>query len=622
MNFKGMFWLILLMLLIISIGFVSATDLNNTTTDIVTQSSEMDLTGINEENNLEISKDTHVSSQEENSRVIYIGQNKTTNGGNGTHDNPFESFERVCNNLSGEKKVEINVYNGTYYLNSDLKFNTSNLFIKGMGQVVIKNLENKDGAYASFGLTSSSGNFTFSNLIFDGSNCTYDVFNLILNRYFYIFNGNANLGIFYNCTFTGFDKSIMFSNQFNRKFIRCNFLDTYNYIGFGYWYDAQIVDFEYCIMSQEVYIGKMPLNDARLNITYNNIWFGTNKVDNYLFYEASSNLNSVQVSSNVIRYAIFSASENYLGNNTYEIIGKLVWNDSTTDGIEFLNPMNVKISSRTGNTPKTVILENGTFKIIYKSNSEDNTVEVELDSQEVILEFKNGIQVTANPINYGDEQKITITLPQAVNSIINITINNKTYEVPTNGLSKFNYTIPDEFLAGNYQVDVKISDSENHIYGFDSTNWTISKINKDIIVTTPANININHESVNLTVLLEKDAKGNITVCNGDKNISKECFGRMVQIDISSILNVGENDIKLIYSGNKKYSSQIKSYKLFVNREHPNINITKPINASWGDEIDLIISLPFNASGNLTVSVGENNIIIDDLLDRNVVDVFC
>ena len=228
MNFKGLIWLILLLSLIISIGFVSAVDVNDITTDRVTQSSEIDLTDSNEEDNLEISQENQISSQD-GSRVIYVGQNITTDGGNGTHDNPFESFERVCNNLSGEKKVEINVYNGTYYLNSDLKFNTSNLFIKGMGQVVIKNLENKDGAYASFGLTSSSGNFTFSNLIFDGSNCTYDVFNLILNRYFYIFNGNANLGIFYNCTFTGFDKSIMFSNQFNRKFIRCNFLDTYNY---------------------------------------------------------------------------------------------------------------------------------------------------------------------------------------------------------------------------------------------------------------------------------------------------------------------------------------------------------------------------------------------------------
>ncbi len=621
MNFKGIFWLILLVSLIISLGFVSAADVNDTTIDIVTQSSEIDLTDINEEDNLEISLENQISSQDD-SRVIYVGQNKTTDGGNGTPDNPFNSFELACNNLSGENKVEINVYNGTYYLNSDLKFNTSNLFINGIGQVIIKNLENKEGAYASFGLTSSFGNFTFSNLIFDGSNCTYDLYNLILNRYFYIFKGNANLGILNNCTFTGFNNNVMFSNQFNRKFICCNFLDTYNYISNTYWYDGLIIDFEYCVISNGIYLGQVPIaRNPRLNLTYNNVWLGSNSINEYLYYDTlTSSMTYTEAKSNLIRYAIFSASENYLGNNTYEIIGKLTWNDNTTDGIEMLHPLTVKFSSRSGEIQKTTILENGFFKVIYKSKSENNEIDIDLDSQEIILEFKNGIQAICNPINFGDEQIVTVILPQAINTIVNITINNKTYEVPTNGLSKFNFTVPDELLADSYQVDVKITDIENHIYGFDSTNWTISKINKDIIVTTPANININDESINLTVLLERGVTGNITVCNGDKNITKECFGRNVQIDISSILNVGENNIKVIYSGNKKYSNQTKSYKIFVNKVYPNINITKPINASWGDGISIIISIPPNASGNLTVFGGDKNIIIGDLSDRNIVDV--
>ena len=122
MNLKGIIWLVLLVSLIISIGFVSATDVNDTIVDTVTLSSEIDLTDSNEEEDLEISQENLISSQD-GSRVIYVGQNKTTDGGNGTHDNPFNSFELACNNLSGENKVEINVYNGTYYINSDLKLN-------------------------------------------------------------------------------------------------------------------------------------------------------------------------------------------------------------------------------------------------------------------------------------------------------------------------------------------------------------------------------------------------------------------------------------------------------------------------------------------------------------------
>ena len=56
MNFKGIFWLILFLSLIISLGFVSAADVNDTTTDIVIQSSEIGLTDSNEEYNLEIAQ--------------------------------------------------------------------------------------------------------------------------------------------------------------------------------------------------------------------------------------------------------------------------------------------------------------------------------------------------------------------------------------------------------------------------------------------------------------------------------------------------------------------------------------------------------------------------------------
>ncbi|WP_133241912.1 Ig-like domain-containing protein [Methanobrevibacter thaueri] len=618
MNFKIIFGLILVCFIITSMSIVTAEDMDNNT-NISKQSDEVNLNEINDKNSLEVTQDTVILA-EEDSHVIYVGQNKTADGGNGTSNNPFESFELASKNVSGEKKVEINVYNGTYYLDSDLKFNTSNLIINGIGQVVIKNLQNKDGAYASFGLSFSSGNFTFSNLIFDGSNCSSFSSVSINKPLFHVFKGTAELGILYNCTFTGFNNVNMFSNQFNRKFIRCNFIDTYNYICLDNWYDAQIVDFEYCIISQEIYIGRMPLNNARLNITFNNVWFGTNKIDNYLHYEASSNLIPVQVSSNVIRYAIFSASENYLGNNTYEIIGKLVWNDTTTEGIELLNPMIVKISSRTGNAPKTVILENGTFRIIYNSTYQDNTVEIELDSQEVILEFKNGIQAIANPIYVGDEQIITVILPQAINGIVNITVSNITYEVPSNGLSKFNFTVPDELLEGNYQVDVKIIDNKNHIYGFNTTNWTISKINKNIVVISPADAYIDDESINITVLMEKDASGNITVFVGDKNITKECFGRNIQIDISSLITAGENKVTVAYSGNKRYLSQIKEENIFVNRVYPNITIQKPTNIFIGDEVNIAITLPHGAIGNITLCIGEKNFTINNISNENIINI--
>ena len=619
MNLKGIIWFILLMSLIFSIGFVSATDLNDTTTDIVTQSSEMDLTDINEEDDLEISLDTQISSQEENSRVIYVGQNKTTDGGNGTPDNPFNSFELACNNLSGEKKVEINVYNGTYYLDSDLKFNTSNLFINGMGEVIIKNLRNEPGAYASFGLTSSSGNFTFSNLTFDGSNCIYIHANA--NRHFLVFNGKSNLRIFNNCSFINFNEALMFSSPFKGKFNYCNFLGSFNYFSLYNTDDIFDIEFNYCVLSSKLNIGGGHYRIG-CNMIFNNVWLGQNDYSNYISYREvkSDGAYGSNLLWPVNKQAIFSSCENYLGNDTFEIVGKLTWDDGTTEGIEKLYPLTVYFSSKTGELPQNTTLVNGTFNVIYKSESKDNHIEVTLDSEDIFLDFKNDIQVSANHIVYGEDQNITITLPQSSLGIAYISVNNKTYEYQVNGSNLFNFTVPDELLAGTYQVTVKIIDNITHLYGESTVVWIVSQIDKELIIQTPADANVDDENIFITVLLEDDETGNITVFVGDKNKTQECFGGSVNIDISDLLVGGNNNIKVYYSGNKKYINQTKYNQITVNRINPKINITIPVNPHVFEKININITLPTNATGTVTIQINGKNKTITDLNAVNVVDI--
>lgn len=626
MDFKIIIWLIIVLSLITSIGFVSASDMNDTTMDFITQSDEIDLNDIDREDNLEIAQENQIDSQEENSRVIYLGQNKTTDGGNGTIENPFNSFELACNNLNGENKVEIKVYNGTYYVNSDLKFNTTNLTITGIGEVTIKNLRNEPEAYASFGLTATNGNFTFNNLIFDASNCN-ELSLLSEQPHFNVFRGLANQGEFYNCTFTGFSDAAMFRDDFSKKFVYCNFINTTSKFFFFYTFRNSnvIMEFDYCIFScsyehfcfDRVYLDE---NNNGPTITFSNVWFGSNIFPPFLTIGAYDNKGfNAGLHVPINRYAKFSAFEKYLGNDTFEISGGLTWNDGSSDGLNKLNPMIVQISSKTGDINKTAILENGTFKLIYKSKSRDNHIEVELDFEEVILEFKNDIQVIAQPINYGDEQIITISLPQTNNNIT-LTINNKTYNISSNGLSTFNFTVPDELLAGEYQIDVKIIDENNHVYGMNSTKLTISKINKNIIVSTPADAYINDDSITIGILLANDASGNITIIVGDKNITKECFGKNTQINIAPLLNVGENNIKVIYSGDKKYSSQINEEKIFVNKVFPYINITKPVNPKITEEINITINIPQFASGNIIIAVGDKNITLNNISSNNEVNI--
>lgn len=621
MNFKGIFWLILIFSLIVSISFVSANDTDNTTKDIITSSTISDLTEINEENNLESLSENEVLFSQENSRIIYVGQNKTSDGGKGTLENPFESFELACNNLSGEDNVEINVYNGTYYLDSDLKFNTSNLFINGIGDVVIKNLRNEPGAYASFGLVSSSGNFTFSNLIFDGSNCIYLHANS--NKHFLVFNGNSDIGIFNNCTFIHFDEALMFTNIRNKKFNYCNFLGTSTHsLCMG---PSVGTEFNYCVISSNLYIGE-GIYSVHSNMTFNNVWFGQNDLPGYITFipllDNGRYDRQNKITFPVNKHAILSSWENYVGNNTFEICGKWTWDDGTTDGIEKLYPLTVYFSSKTGILPQNTTMVNGTFKVIYESASEDNHIEVTLDNEDIFLDFKNNIQVTAEPIIYGDDQNITVSLPQSSQGIVYIYVNNQTYEYQVNGSSLFNFTVPDELLAGTYKVTVKLMDniSETHMYGQDTVEWKISQIDKELIIRTPADANVDDEDIIITILLENDETGNITVFAGDKNKTQECFGGFINIDILDLLVGGDNDITVYYSGDKKYSNQTKSDKITVNRINPKMNISIPSEPKVFEKINMNITLPVNVTGNITISVNDKNKTITELSDLIIVDI--
>ena len=619
MKFNKLFILVLVISIIFSVAVVSATD-NETSNEIITQTNETDINEITDEDvGFENTENQELLSGDSNSRVIYVGENKTSDGGNGTSDNPFNSFELACRNLSGEEKVEINVYNGTYYLDSDLKFNTSNLFINGIGEVIIKNLRNEPRAYASFGLASSSGNFTYNNLIFDGSNCIYLHSNS--DRHFYVFMGKAILGTFNNCSFINFNEAYMFSSPFNRKFNYCNFLGSYNELGFMQIHDIIKMEFNYCAISSGLSLGNS-MYSIHMNFTFNNVWLGQNDYPNYISYTpVDDNGRYLQKQMwPVNKQAILSSWENYLGNDTFEIWGKLTWDDGTTDGIEKLSPLTVYFSSKTGILPQNTTLLNGTFKLIYKSESSDNHIEVTLDSEDIFINFKNDIQVTAEPIIYGEDQNITITLPQSSQGILYISVNNNTYEYQVNGSSLFNFTVPDELLAGTYQVDVKLIDNKNHLYGFNSIEWNISKLNKELIIQTPADANVDDQNIIIWVLLENDETGNITIFVGDKNKTQECFGGNVNVDILDLVTGGNNDIKIFYSGNKKYLNQTRLDKITVNRILPKMNITLPDNPCVFEKININITLPNNATGNITISVNDKNKAITELNASNIVDI--
>ena len=130
------FVLTMMILLICCVGQVSATNDNSSLTY---DGDEIIVNDIDNENILSSVNNNQKSSEE--FYEVHVGQNITEDGGNGSYENPFATLDLACINVNSKGNVKINIFDGIYYVGSNLKFNTSNLLIQSInGRNVIYQL--------------------------------------------------------------------------------------------------------------------------------------------------------------------------------------------------------------------------------------------------------------------------------------------------------------------------------------------------------------------------------------------------------------------------------------------------------------------------------------------------
>ena len=609
------FVLSMILLLICFVGIASATDNNDYLNDSEYEINDIDENVLSSDNPDILGDDIQDSS--ENVYEIYVGSNITEDGGNGSYENPFATLDLACSDVNGKNNVKINIFDGTYYVGSNLKFNTSNLLMQSIngGNVIIKPVGSEKNSQ-SLGFVSQYANFTFSNITFDANvtGITSESWN-----WFRVIEGKFMDGKFYNCNFLNFKNTVVLSYHSPFEFIKCKF-SNFKHPLWGHRWNVKAV-YKYCVFldHHDVVFGHMYTSQIGM---LKDCWFGQNTLPDYAFplhaFMESQSGAWVDNTCIVSRYAIFSIYENYLGNNKYEIVGRLMWNDSTIDGIENLRPMNVTLSSTTGEIASTAILENGTFKVSYTGNSSNNKVTAKLDEEIINLKFNNiVIDASCENVNPSENANITVTLPSALSGIVNVIVNNKSYSVVVNDSSLVNVII-DELDEGNYTAEVHFT-NKNHVNAFILVNFSVSKVDDyQVYIIAPSEIKVG-ENASIIIEAPEDATGNITIIDKDKNYTKELNNNTITIDISGLV-LGNNNLIVVYSGNKKYAEKTENVIVTVDKYDPFINIISPKEAKVGDDVDININLPTDINGKITVEINnekQNLTIINGVATLNI-----
>ena len=614
---RNIFLIFLFSLILVSIASVSAADIDNLYNESTqTVLSEEIAIGVDNEkvSNSESSLVIGTDNPDESFEVYYVGANDDESGGDGSFENPYADLEFACKGCSGKENVTLKIFEGTYEIGkqSDLTFNTKNLNIESYnGSVLFKNkyaVENYDEGPSNFEMGIKLGQ-TSSTIKLD--NITVDVTGIeqvddFCDGFFYLVAGISDTIIFNDCVFKGFDSTsspegayiigvVKAGQSSEYKFNRCVFKDYKAYMFANP--SSTIVSFESCIFSNVTFSNRFGFSGA-VNLSINGVWFGENNPT--IFNDVSGYHNPPKVN-----YAFFKISENYLGDNKYEIIGTMVYQD-TNDIIEDMPAMTVTLSSTTGTLEsETATLENGTFKVLYTSSESTHTVTATLDSASVPLTFATiDLEASANPIAYGEDQNITITLPEAMDGNITIIINNKTYTYEIFSEKDIVYQIPDILKSGNYTVNVTFVDESDYYHGSAVCYLNISQISDyQFNATVPATVTVG-ETADITINLPGDVNGTASVKVGENSaVDTNVSAAATSLTIGGFVS-GDNIVYITFNGDDKYASRTINYTVTASTISSKLTANN-VSTTYNDTKYLVVSLSDgdgNVLANKTVSI--------------------
>ena len=252
----------------------------------------------------------------------------------------------------------------------------------------------------------------------------------------------------------------------------------------------------------------------------------------------------------------------------------------------------------------------------YNNNSTIRTFKVESQPD-------YNINVSAVNITYGEEETITVSLPEDAKGTVNVKItgiNNNFVTDKTIDLSSGNtLVIPAyELVVGEYEVNISYID-DNYALKTNTTKFTVSKAESHITVSVDDVVGTETAVANLTIKdTNADGKANITIYDS-KN---EQVGDVISVDRVTIeesvfadlikLVPGIYTVNVTYYDDNNYNNSNASYTFTVNRIPTVTNVT------------IVNNTAGNVTLNITVKGTDNKIIkegkVNITVAGNIVDV--
>ena len=301
--------------------------------------------------------------------------------------------------------------------------------------------------------------------------------------------------------------------------------------------------------------------------------------------------------------------------------------DVTVDGIVFGEDLTVEAVLPTDATGKVVIVVDGTsytanitdgkatqvvkdltagyHTVGVKYGGDDKYNDVVVDGFVIVDKAQPVLGVVIADVNYGNEFAIEATLTGVNSTPLNgnviVTVNGKFYVVNvTDGKGTLTGV---KLAAGTYGFTAVWAGNDNYAAVDENGDFKVNKLNSTVAVNAD-DIKVG-ENVTVSVNVPSDATGDVIITVDGKNYTVAIVDGKAVKTIAD-LKANNYTVTVKYAGDNNYNPNQNTTKFTVSKiSDYNMNITVPGDVKVGEDAVIIVNVPKDASGNVTVSVGKD-----------------
>uniref|UniRef100_UPI0037DD392C Ig-like domain repeat protein n=1 Tax=Methanobrevibacter smithii TaxID=2173 RepID=UPI0037DD392C len=301
--------------------------------------------------------------------------------------------------------------------------------------------------------------------------------------------------------------------------------------------------------------------------------------------------------------------------------------DVTADNIVFGEDLTVEAVLPADATGKVVIVVDGTsytanitdgkatqvvkdltagyHTVGVKYGGDDKYNDVVVDGFVIVDKAQPVLGVVIADVNYGNEFAIEATLTGVNSTPLNgnviVTVNGKFYVVNvTDGKGTLTGV---KLAAGTYGFTAVWAGNDNYAAVDENGDFKVNKLNSTVAVNAD-DIKVG-ENVTVSVNVPSDATGNVIVTVDGKDYTVAIVDGKAVKTISD-LKANNYTVTVKYDGDNNYNANQNTTKFTVSKiSDYNMNITVPGDVKVGEDAVIIVNVPKDASGNVTVSVGKD-----------------